>query len=88
MFGPVNVKNTNLVVWPSVKEIEVLTRSMLEKMKINRVDVGLDDKGNVLGALKFYTAGGATSGVTGKWPPGQDVIALPASTVDPDGSIR
>ena len=60
MFGPVNVKNTNQVHWPDDDEIELVKKSELEKKKINRVDIGLDDKGNVLGALRFQTAGGET----------------------------
>jgi len=77
------------VHWPSDEELEIIKKSELEKLKINRVDIGLDDKGEVLGALRFQTSGGETSGINGKWPPNpNDVIPLPASTVDPDGSIR
>jgi hypothetical protein len=89
MYGPVNVKDTNQVHWPTDDEVELIQKSQLEKKKINRVDIGMDDKGLVLGALKFYSSEGETSGINGKWPPNpNDVVPLPASSVDPDGSVR
>jgi len=89
MFGPINVKNTNVSHWPTEGEIEIINRSDLDNIKINRVDVGLDGDGSVISACKFVNSALSASHVFGKWPPNpNEVSALPASTTPAEINVR